>query len=133
MKGLYVAIPTVNKKPSGLFSRLSNDFFFFFYLELFLTKPTFIEMMLTCKGFWLRTKSTLLHSDWLMHCGMLDSPIKYRKMNPIRISFSSAIRALSKKFWFHDGLQSVLTMTHVHVYEVQVIFASHLVSKRDKI
>ena len=104
MKGLYVAIPTVNKMSSGLLFRLSNDFLFLFRLELFLTKPTFIEMMLTCKVFfWLRTKSTLLHSDWLMHCGMLDSPIKYHKMNPIHISFSSAIRALSKKFWFHDG------------------------------
>ena len=79
MKGLYVAIPTVNKISSGLLFRLSNDFFFPFPSRALSNKTYLYRDDAHVQRFWLQTQSTLLHSDSLMHCGMLDSPINTAK------------------------------------------------------
>ena len=71
MKGLYVAIPTVNKMSSGRLFRLSNNFFFPFSSRALSNKTYLYRDDAHVRRFWLETKSTLLHSDSLMHCGML--------------------------------------------------------------
>ena len=74
MKGLYVAIPTVNKTPSGLLFKVEQPFLFSFSSRALSNKTYLYRDDDHVQRFWIRNKSTLLHSDWPMHCGMVNSP-----------------------------------------------------------
>ena len=66
-----------------------NDHQYFFADLCFRAKASTNKPVFFCRAktlfvvIELPTKKTLLHFDWLVHCGMLDSPINTTKMNPI--------------------------------------------------